>query len=137
MVRGRDAWPFSHYPMFSQLTEVSEVEVFRLALETTTGEIVWWRSEFYRYPEFVGRILKRTHRLQSEGGQTEGLALLERQRCLSEVLRLIDTEAGDHDRYQAFHIVRRTIETGKELSIRDETVAMIPLAAIKRINRAG
>src|ERR1700737_744218 len=82
MVRGRDAWPFSHYPMFSHLTDLSEVEVFRAALETTNGEIVWWRSEFYRYPEFVGRSLKRIQRLEVEGGRTAALVSLERQRCL-------------------------------------------------------
>jgi len=136
MVRGQDAWPFSHYPMFSQLTGLSEVEVFRLALETTTGEILWWRSEFYRYPEFVGRRLQSIHQMESEGARAKALASLERQRCLAEVLRLIETEVGRLDRYQAFQIVRRTVDTNNGLTIKDQTVARIPIAEIKRIERA-
>lgn len=135
-VSRKDAWPFSHYPMFSRLTDLSEVEVFRVALETTTGEIVWWRSEFYRYPEFVGRKLKKIQQLEGEGGSVAGLASLERQRCLSEVLRLIESEAGGLDHYQAFHIVRRTVDTDDGFTIRDQTVARIPLAGIKRISLA-
>ena len=137
MVRGHDAWPFSPYPMFSRLLDLNEVEVHRLALETKTGEVIWWRSEFYRFPEFVGRKLKRIYQLEGEGGRAAVLALLERQRCLEEVLRLIEAEGGCLDHYQAFLIVRRSVAEGNVLTIRDETVARIPLAGIKRGYRAG
>jgi len=136
MVRGQDAWPFSHYPMFSQLTNLSEVEVFRLALETTTGEIVWWRSEFYRYPEYVGRMLKQLHEMEIEAGRPRAFASLERQRYLAEVQRVIETEVGRLDRYQAFQIVRRTVDTNNGFTIKDQTVARIPIAEIKKIERA-
>jgi hypothetical protein len=133
-VRGKDAWPFSHYPMFSRLTDLSEVEVFRVALETTTGEIVWWRSEFYRYPEFVGRRLKRLHQMESEGGPAALFAPLESQRYLRAVLSLIETEAGGVEAFRAFHIVRRTVAAGNDntLEIREQTVARIPLEGINR-----
>lgn len=137
-VRGKDAWPFSHYPMFSRLTDVSEVEVFRVALETITGEIIWWRSEFYRYPEFVGRILKRLHYMESEGGKVALFASLERQRYLAAVLSLIESEEGRVEPYTAFHIVRRTIAAGGDntLEIKEQTVTRIPLEGIHRIRRA-
>ena len=135
-VRGKDAWPFSHYPMFSRLTNLNQVEVFRVALETTTGEVVWWGSEFYRYPEFVGLWLKRIQQMEGEGGRSAALALLERQRCLAEVLRLMETEGGRLDQYLAFLIVRRTADGGNGITIRDQTVSRIPLAEIKRIRRA-
>ena len=133
MVRGKDAWPFSHYPMFSGLANISEVEVFRVALETTAGEVVWWTSEFYRYPEFVGLWLKRIQRLEAEGGRSAVLASLERQRCLAEVLRLVETERGHLDQYMAFLIVRRTADDDNGITIFDQTVSRIPLAGIKRM----
>jgi hypothetical protein len=136
MVRGKDAWPFSHYPMFSRLTNLSEVVVLRVALETTGGEVVWWGSEFYRYPEFVGIWLKRTQQMEGEGGRSAALASLERQRCLAEVLRLIETAGGRLDQYQALLIVRRSVADGNGITIRDQTVSRIPLAGIKRIRRA-
>jgi hypothetical protein len=138
-VRGVDAWPFSHYPMFSQLMSPNEVEVFRVALETDAGEVVWWRSDFYRYPEFVGRTLKRIHRMSKEGGKIEAVAALETQRCLAEVLRLIEVEEGNANHYRAFHLIRRSIDTrgDKAFSVKDQTVARIPFGSIKRINRAG
>ena len=137
-VRGKDAWPFSHYPMFSRLTNLSEVEVFRVALETTAGEIIWWRSEFYRYPEFVGRRLKRLHQMESEGGPAALFAPLERQRYLAAVLSLIEFEEGRLERYSAFHIVRRTVAAGGDdtLEIKEQTVNRIPLEGINRIRRA-
>ena len=137
-VRGKDAWPFSHYPMFSGLADIAELEVFRLALETTEGDLIWWRSEFYRYPEVVGRTLKHLQRLEGEGGQSRALAGLERQRLLAAVLRLIEVEEGRSDRYRAFQVVRRTVAADDDgaLKISEQTVITIPLAEIKRIRRA-
>jgi hypothetical protein len=108
-----------------------------VALETATGEVVWWRSEFYRYPEFVGRKLKRIHQMECEGGRATAIASLERQRYLAEVLRLIDLEEGCLERYMAIRIVRRTVDpNGDNLTTNDDVVARIPFALIKRINLA-
>ena len=137
-VRGKDSWPFSHYPMFSGVADIAEVEVFRLALETTDGEVIWWRSEFYRYPEFVGRSLKHLKQLEDESRQSRALAGLERQRLLAAVLRLIELEEGRSDRYRAFQVVRRAVAADDDgaLKITEQTVITIPLAEIKRIRRA-
>ena len=137
-VRGKDAWPFSHYPMFSRLTNLSEVEVFRLALETKEGEIVWWHSEFYRYPEFVGRMLKQLHRRECESGRTAAFAALERQRYLAEVLNLIEAEEGAVEHYAALRIVRRTVDPHSAgPHIEDETIARVAIGEIKRLRRAN
>lgn len=102
---GRDIWPFSHYPMFSGLKTRAEVEIYRVALETADGELHWWRSRFYRYPERVGRDWQQAEFL---GRRSPALTLLERRRLLAEVIRLLQLEEGDVSRYSALYIVRRT-----------------------------
>src|SRR5215831_12595621 len=102
MARGKDYWPFSHYPMFSQHSAVKELAVYRLALETKSGTMTWWRSEFFRYPEFVGQRLRRIHHATNQVGKDAAFAKLEQQFLLTEVLRLIEAEEGSIDQYQAF-----------------------------------
>jgi hypothetical protein len=126
-LRRMDAWPFSHYPMFSGLTDLPKVEVFRVALETAEGEIIWWRSRFYRDPQEIGSQLKRAAAREKEHAQF--------QRHLSEVLRLIRLEEGDVNRYRALHIIRRTVreDYGGALLIDDRPIATIPVEAIGSI----
>ncbi len=139
MVRGKDYWPFSHFPMFSRPGTVKELAVFRLALETNTGAVTWWRSEFFRYPEFVGQRLRRIHQAISQGGKDAAFATLEQEFLLTEVLRLIEREEGSIDQYQAFQVVRRTVDNldGATPIIKDDTVARIPLPTLKRIHSAA
>ena len=138
IVRGKDYWPFSHYPMFSQHSALKDLAVYRLALETKSGAITWWRSEFFRYPEFVGQRLRRIHQATNQVGKEAAFAKLEQQFLLTEVLRLIEMEEGNIDQYQAFHVVRRSIEnlSGPNPTIADDTVARIPLPTLKRIDSA-
>src|SRR6266481_5751039 len=133
---GKDAWPFSHYPMFSRLSRISDVEVFRLALETKDNEVVWWKSGFFRYPEFVGeRLGELSYARPASGGVI--FITFPRNRILSEVLRLIISEEGNTDRYRAFHIVKRTAcSKGRDLQIEDRIIAKIPMEEIKRIQLA-
>jgi hypothetical protein len=129
---GRDAWPFSHYPMFSRLTDVGQVVVFRIALEKADGEIVWWKSEFFRYPEFIGRMLKQCSKTDGPGSSL--YTALQKEKYLAEVLRLIAVEGRDPE-YRAIHIVRRTAGRsgeGKPVLL-DQTLERIPLESIKRI----
>ena len=136
-VSAKDSWPLSHYPMFSGLTKLEEVEVFRLALETRHGEIIWWQSHFYRYPEYIGGMLQMLDRFEREKQQPLSLALLARHRYLLEVLRLIALEEGSVQDYQAFHIVRRTASQNSTQGIvlHDTTIARIPIADIQpRLN---
>src|SRR5215510_3561769 len=139
MVRGKDYWPFSHYPMFSRSSTLKELAVYRLALETKLGGTSWWRSEFFRYPEFVGQRLQRIHQAISQGGKDAVFANLEQQFLLTEVLRLIEAEEGTIDQYQAFRVVRRTIDNlnGDKPTIKDDTVARIPFHSLKRIDSAA
>ena len=121
---GRDAWPFSHYPMFSGPKDLSQVEIFRVALETAEGEVVWWRSRFYRYPEHIGSELRRA----AARGKRKHF-----QKYLVEVVRLIRLEDGDAARYRAVHIIRRTAfeGPGRALVIDDQTVATFPIEDIR------
>lgn len=133
--RRKDAFPFSHYPMFSHLIDTDNVVVYRVALETKDGNTVWWKSGFYRYPEFVGRKLKNLYELEHEHKQL--FFTLERQRLLIEVLRLIEVEAKDAEKYKAFQIVKRIARKDKhnKLKIKDETLAVIPFEEIRKIRR--
>jgi hypothetical protein len=137
-VRGKDAWPFSHYPMFSRLTGVQDVEIFRVALETKSTEVVWWRSKFHRYPEFVGRQLRLLERQAAERGPTAAIGSLEKQRYLAEVLRLIEGEEGCLEQYEALLIVKRRIQPDHEsrLLVKDELIFRVPLDQIKRVRCA-
>jgi hypothetical protein len=45
---GRDAWPFSHYPMFAARATVADLVVFRIAIEDREGRVRWWRPRFFR-----------------------------------------------------------------------------------------
>jgi len=138
MWRGKDYWPFSHYPMFSRQNSVEELAVYRLALETKSGTTTWWRSEFFRYPEFVGRRLRRIHQIADQPGKAAVFVNLEQQFLLREVLRLIEAEEGSLDEYQAFHVVKRTINNlnGAHPTIEDAIVARIPFPTLKRIDCA-
>ena len=119
--RGRDAWPFSHYPMFAGRHEGRRVEVFRVALETADGNVIWWRSRFYRYPQEIGEQLKTVAQIARENPQYPFLAPLEQRKYVREVLRLLRLEGGSSESYRAVRIVRRTVT--EDLQIRDETVA--------------
>jgi hypothetical protein len=123
--------------MFSRLTRIGDVEVFRIALETKDYEIVWWKSGFFRYPEFVGERLRELHHARPAGGSSIFITF-QRNRILSEVLRLIVSEEGNTDRYRAFHIVRRTAcSKGLDLQIEDRIIAKIPIEEIQRIHLAN
>jgi hypothetical protein len=135
-LRGKDAWPFSHYPMFSSPADLSQLRVIRLALETRDGEVIWWRSRFYRYPERVGRHIKRTYHLEQEPHGYARFAPLQRRRYLAEALRLIRLEEGSLERYRAVHIVERTAaeDPAQGVVIHQQTLARIPLAELQGIH---
>ena len=132
-IRGKDAWPFSAYDMFSDPYDLGDINIYRVALEKRDGEIVWWRSRFYRYPEYIGRKLRQIHSLRNEDPKSAFVVALETKKHLLEVARLISIEQGDLDQYYSFHIVRRTAHTelGNDVSIHDETIAIIPIESIQ------
>lgn len=132
-IAGKDAFPFSHYPMFSGAHSLENAKVFRLALEKQDGEIVWWNSEFYRYPEFVGRQLKRIYQTTGEDKISNAFVLLERQKLLIEVLRIIAIQEGTLKNYKALHIVERSpFQTNGEIVIDDRTISVMPFEKITR-----
>ena len=127
-ISGKDLWPFSAYNMFSGRLDINQHSVFRVALERTDGEIVWWKSHFYRYPEQVGKQIRRLHQLEDKSPKTQMVIALETRKTLIEVARLIRQEASGVDNYQAFHVIERKARVGQnnEITIEDKTVARIP-----------
>jgi hypothetical protein len=126
-ISGRDAFPFSYYPMFSGLKKIQEVKVIRIRLESSDGKIEWWETEFYRYPEFVGKKMKVLY--NHDQGKAGIFYELEKKRLLNEVLRLIADEKGAKNTYTSFHIVERTI--GVDLRIQDKILEVIPFSRLK------
>jgi len=119
---GKDIFPFSHYPMFSNLHHVSKVKVFRLALETQNGNIEWWKSEFYREPEFIGAMIKQYYWAMKANKIPKPILLLWRNKLLIKVLYLVKAEHGSIKNYKAFHIIMRTINN---MEITNKTIEII------------
>jgi hypothetical protein len=128
-ITGKDAWPFSSYKMFSARLDLNELTVYRVALEKHDGETVWWHSRFYRYPEFIGRNLKRVYEAKSADPRFPIAAALEARKHLLDVMRLISIEERCPNQYRAFHIVRRTahVDDSNKIEINDEVISKVPM----------
>jgi len=58
-IRGRDAWPFTGYPMFSRPVRAERLRVFRIALEYPDGSSRWWRPHYYKLQQEFGQDFGR------------------------------------------------------------------------------
>jgi len=125
----KQIYPFSFYPMYSVPHSWNNVKVFRLALERKDGSVVWWCSEFYRYPEYLGRKLKRLRDSRINDMQKSTLLRLEQTRLLLIALQIIEKEEGSTEAYHAFRIVERTITTHMEPA--DKIIETIPLNTLR------
>jgi len=137
-ITGKDAWPFSSYKMFSSPLDLNELTVYRVALEKEDGKTVWWNSQFYRYPEFIGRNLKRVYEAKSADPRFAAIAALEARKQLLEVMCLIPNEELRLHQYRAFHIVRRTayVDDSNKLEIRDEVISKVSIDTLKETTAA-
>lgn len=126
----KEAFPFSFYPMFSVLHKLEKVSVYRIALENEKGEIEWWKSEFYRYPEFIGKNLKQITEEINRETTNKIFFVLARKKILKNVLFLLELE-DLKKKYVAFHIVERKIES--KLLIKDYTVAVIGFKELRSV----
>lgn len=124
-VTGKDLYPFSSYPMFSAGSK-PPVKVIRLALEDRYGNITWWRSRFYRYPEFSGKKLAPFYQAGSSE-KAHPAIILAKAKLLNELIRLINTNEECSD-YKALHIIERTIT--ESLQITERTLEIIQIDAI-------
>lgn len=125
----KQAYPFSFYPMYSTPHSADEIVVFRLALEKKDGTVIWWQSEFYRYPEYLGRKLKQLHYAESGDIRKTALLKLEQKRLLLIALQIIEKEEGSSYAYNALRIIRRTIRT--DLWPADEIIEVVPINQLK------
>ena len=129
-IAGKELYPFSYYPMYSTPHDLKNISVFRIAIEKKNGSIVWWRSEFYRCPEYSGRKLQQLREAKSSNQGQEVFLQLEQHRLLISVLQIMEKENVNTDEYNAFHIIERTINT--DLRPVDKTIEIIPLNRLKR-----
>jgi len=124
-VMQKEAYPFSYYPMYSSMHKLNEISVYRIAFKKPDGSMTWWISEFYRYPEYVGRKLKQMHAIDSGSAEKDVLLRLEQTRLLILVLRIAKEEGVPVGNYTTLCIVERKITT--DLKPEDEVIEAIPL----------
>jgi hypothetical protein len=58
-MRGRDAWPFSGYPMFSRPVRAEQIRIYRIRLEYPDGDARWWRPHYYKLQQTFGLDFRR------------------------------------------------------------------------------
>ncbi len=124
-ITGKDLYPFSSYPMFSAGNK-PPLKVIRLALEDEHGNITWWRSRFYRYPEFAGKKLGGFYQANSSE-KTHPAIILAKVKLLKKLIKLVGKEEEYTD-YKALHIIERTITDG--LQITERTLEIIRMDTI-------
>jgi hypothetical protein len=78
--------------MFSTISSIENIVVYRLAFEKQDGTIEWWKSEFYRYPEFVGKKLAPVLHSSGTNHKTTIVSLLQKNKLLLDVIRLMELE---------------------------------------------
>ncbi len=125
---GKDFWPFSHYPMFSVEQKMEDVKVVRLALEDEHGNVEWWRSRFFRYPEFTGRKLQKIYNMNVQGKKLTAFINVERDKLLRSVLKLVEKEGFGINKYAAIHVIERTVTNSFE--VKEKTIDIIPIAEL-------
>ncbi|HJP62134.1 MAG TPA: hypothetical protein VJ844_01770 [Mucilaginibacter sp.] len=128
-IRRKEIYPFSYYPMYSSARDINEISVFRIALKTQDESMIWWKSEFYRYPEYVGRRLKQLCLARNHASDNDVFLQLEHKRLLILVLRILEKEEKNISNYKAFCIVERRIND--KLEPEDKVIETIPLSSLK------
>ncbi|MDO3642251.1 hypothetical protein [Mucilaginibacter sp. L3T2-6] len=108
-IRKKEAYPFSYYPMYSSGHKIENVCVYRIALKKQDGSMAWWESEFYRYPEYVGRKLKQLSVAHKQINPNGIFLELEKRKLLIMVMRIMEKEGAEISSYYAFCIVERKV----------------------------
>lgn len=106
-IRKKDLFPFSWYPMYSGSYRAGQVRILRIALQDRAGGVTWWKTKYYRYPEFIARKLDKLMQTAVDHPAGIGINILEQKRVLAEVLRLIEQEEGSVKNYVGFQIIER------------------------------
>ena len=131
MVRQQDAWPFSHYPMFSRRIAVEDLVVFRIALENASGQVVWWQPRFFRFQDRLGARFSELVR-ESSQGPASSPALLE---LFARTERLILADAPSADCVAVLFIRRRIERNAGAFVTRDDVAARVPWSTAQARDR--
>ncbi|MGN6401197.1 MAG: hypothetical protein ACTHMD_12130, partial [Flavisolibacter sp.] len=89
--------------------KIENVCVYRIALKKQDGSMDWWESEFYRYPEYVGRKLKQLSVAHKQINPNGIFLELEKRKLLIMVMRIMEKEGVEISSYYAFCIVERKV----------------------------
>ena len=127
-VTGKDFWPFSHYPMFSTGQKIEDIKVWRIALEDNDGNVEWWQSKFFRYPEFAGRKLQKIYSLNIGGKQLDAFINVERNKLLTAVMMHVALEQPQRS-FSAIHIIERKVTVF--FKVDEKTIDIVPLEQLK------
>lgn len=122
VVRKRDAWPFSAFPMFERPVEASRLVVYRIALELEGGEVQWWTPHYYKLQQTLG--VEFGHALS---GSPEGLPVV--QAVLATAAYWIRKDPGTASA-QYLRVVRLRPHKagGFSWSVNEDIVARYPLS---------
>jgi hypothetical protein len=112
----KDLFPFSWYPMYSGAYRAQQVRVLRIALQDKDGGITWWKTKYYRYPEFTARKLDKLMQATVNHQIESSINLLGQKRVLAEVLRLIEQEEGSLKNHIAFLLIERRTDASLQVS---------------------
>lgn len=127
-IAGKDFWPFSHYPMFSVSQKIEDLKVWRIALEDNNGNIEWWQSKFFRYPEFTARKLQKIYGLNIQGKKLAVFVNIERNKLLKAVVKNLQQEQPK-TRFSAIHIIERSVTPS--FTVSEKTIDIIPLTLLQ------
>jgi hypothetical protein len=126
-LRRRDAWPFTGYPMFENAVSAEAIQVYRIALEFSDGECVWWHPQYYKLQQTLGTEYARTLRLPPNS-RTDQLSRL------SLKISYFLSEDSGAEGATAFRIIcRRPVRSADGTwGATDELVARISLPPLRK-----
>jgi hypothetical protein len=120
ILRGRDWWPASHYPMFSSRLRSADVVVFRIALESATGEWRWWRPRFFRLQD---RLAARFAAIGPS--LTEAPQAAELLRLCADATAMIGRDMPNADVAAIRFVRRRVSRSAAQFEADDNVVARV------------
>lgn len=124
--RGRDAWPYSCYPMFTHYLTPEQVEVFRIALERPDGSRVWWRPRNAKLQESLGAEFRTLAR-----GVDPGVQRRQEVELVARVAGLVRHDPGPEADVAALCVVRRSVTAAPdaEFAVMEALFRRYPLSA--------
>ena len=126
--RKTDFFPFSRYPMFSKNYSIEKIRIMRISFQDKNGDVYPWQSNFYRYPEYIGKSLRKSYDLFGKIPEKEAFWFLDLKRTLLNVIKLLEFEKMSTKDIQYIRIEEVTVKQKNVISVL--LVALIPISEI-------